>query len=67
MEMNEKKTCPAKDTPMLQVMICTYGQEGLKRVAASSHPKVEGVEYLVCPMARMHPHPKPLTGMTSSY
>ena len=48
MEMNEKKTCPAKDTPILQVMICTYGQEGLKRVAASSHPKVEGVEYLVC-------------------
>lgn len=28
-------------------MICTYGQEGLQRVAAASHPKVEGVEYLV--------------------
>lgn len=33
--------------PVLQVLICTYGQEGLKRVAASSHPKVDGVEYLV--------------------
>ena len=28
-------------------MICTYGREGLARVAASSHPRVEGVEYLV--------------------
>ncbi len=33
--------------PELQVMICTYGTEGLRRVAAASHPKVEGVEYLV--------------------
>ena len=32
----------------LQVMICTYGREGLERVAAASHPKVKGVEYLVC-------------------
>lgn len=28
-------------------MICTYGAEGLRRVAESSHPKVAGVEYLV--------------------
>lgn len=32
----------------LQVMICTYGRDGLQRVAEASHPKVEGVEYLVC-------------------
>ena len=32
---------------VLQVLICTYGQKGLKRVADSSHPKVDGVEYLV--------------------
>ena len=34
-------------SPTLQVMICTYGREGLARVAASLHPRVEGVEYLV--------------------
>lgn len=33
--------------PKLQVMICTYGREGLKRVADASHPRLEGVEYLV--------------------
>lgn len=33
--------------PLLQVLICTYGREGLERVAAADHPKVEGVEYLV--------------------
>lgn len=31
----------------LQVLICTLGQEGIERVAACNHPKVEGVEYLV--------------------
>ncbi|MDE6560860.1 MAG: glycosyltransferase [Muribaculaceae bacterium] len=43
-----------KETPFtdkksisLQVMICTYGQDGLKRIATSAHPEVEGVEYLV--------------------
>ncbi len=35
------------EQPELQVMICTYGHEGLLRIAAASHPKVEGVEYLV--------------------
>ena len=34
--------------PELQVMICTYGKEGLQRVASASHPRLEGVEYLVC-------------------
>lgn len=31
----------------LQVMICTFGKEGIARVTASSHPIVDGVEYLV--------------------
>ena len=33
--------------PILQVMICTYGMDGLRRIANASHPRVEGVEYLV--------------------
>lgn len=31
----------------LQVLICTYGTEGIRRVAESEHPEVNGVEYLV--------------------
>lgn len=31
----------------LQVMICTYGEDGIRRVAQSGHPAVPGVEYLV--------------------
>ncbi len=31
----------------LQVLICTLGEAGIKRVAAASHPSVEEVEYLV--------------------
>lgn len=31
----------------LQVLICTIGAEGIGRVVESSHPVVEGVEYLV--------------------
>lgn len=31
----------------LQVLICTYGEEGIRRVARGSHPALEGVEYLV--------------------
>lgn len=34
-------------TPILQVMICAYGREGLGRIAAASHPRIDGVEYLV--------------------
>lgn len=33
--------------PMLQVMICTYGADGIERLAKSSHPVISGVEYLV--------------------
>lgn len=32
---------------LLQVLICTYGEDGIKRVAAGNHPEVAGVEYLV--------------------
>lgn len=31
----------------MQVMICTYGEEGIKRVAAANHPHAAGIEYLV--------------------
>ncbi len=33
--------------PRLQVMISTYGSDGIHRVVAANHPHVEGVEYLV--------------------
>lgn len=36
-----------KGSPVLQVMICTYGREGLQRVAKAAHPRMDGVEYLV--------------------
>ncbi len=31
----------------LQVLICTLGADGIRRVCASSHPEVDGVRYLV--------------------
>lgn len=31
----------------LQVLICSYGEAGIHRIAAGEHPAVEGVEYLV--------------------
>lgn len=36
-----------KDGILLQVLISTHGEEGIRRVAESIHPVVEGVEYLV--------------------
>lgn len=36
-----------KPSVKLQVLICTYGAEGIQRIADASHPRVEGVEYLV--------------------
>lgn len=33
--------------PTLQVLICTYGKEGIRRVARGDHPQVKGVEYIV--------------------
>lgn len=48
MARTEKGNDTTRRQTELQVMICTYGREGLQRVAEASHPKVEGVEYLVC-------------------
>lgn len=31
----------------LQVLICTFGPDGIKRVARSKHPQTPGVEYIV--------------------
>lgn len=31
----------------MQVLVCTFGAEGIRRLASASYPKVEGVEYLV--------------------
>ena len=31
----------------LQVLLCTFGEEGMERVVKSCHPEVEGVEYAV--------------------
>ena len=36
------------DTPELQVLICTYGEEGMRSIARANHPAVPGVEYVVC-------------------
>lgn len=46
--MKKGRQSSGRGPVMLQVMICTYGREGLERVVASAHPKVDGVEYLVC-------------------
>ncbi len=36
-----------KEEIKLQVLICTMGEAGIRRVAAGAHPRVPGVEYLV--------------------
>lgn len=36
-----------KEEIQLQVLICTMGEAGIRRVAESRHPQVAGVEYLV--------------------
>lgn len=44
----EEMTSKAQDrAPLLQVMVCTFGSDGIKRVAAAAHPAMAGVEYLV--------------------
>lgn len=47
MEKTDGRHTRCLNTPDLQVLICTYGREGLERAAAASHPRMEGVEYLV--------------------
>lgn len=34
-------------TTELQVLICTYGEDGIRSVATHKHPEAEGVEYVV--------------------
>lgn len=34
-------------TPLLQVMICTYGEDGIRRLAQGKHPEMPEVEYIV--------------------
>lgn len=31
----------------LQVLICTFGEAGIRRIAEASHPRIPGVEYIV--------------------
>lgn len=38
----------SRDEVKLQVLICTMGAEGIRRVADAGHPRLDGVEYLVC-------------------
>lgn len=45
--MEKKNVVELSSKPILQVMICTYGKEGIERVAVADHPHAEGVEYLV--------------------
>lgn len=32
---------------ILQVLICTYGKEGIDRIAKNNYPEIDGVEYLI--------------------
>lgn len=45
--MTYKPLSHKETAPMMQVLICTYGRDGIERIAHSNHPEVEGVEYLV--------------------
>lgn len=36
-----------RSTPILQVLICTFGNDGISKVAEGIHPEIAGVEYLV--------------------
>lgn len=36
-----------EDRPLLSVLVCTFGEEGIRRVADARYPAVEGVEYCV--------------------
>lgn len=47
MQMGTGNQQTSKGPTLLQVMICTYGREGLERVAAGAHPPVDGVEYMI--------------------
>ncbi len=36
-----------KSSVKLRVLICTFGKDGIWRIATANHPQVEGVEYVV--------------------
>ena len=45
--MNANEDSGVPRLPLLQVLICAFGKEGMERVASVFHPHVDGVEYLV--------------------
>lgn len=45
--MSERNNNTSNSQTILQVLICTFGAEGIKRIADADHPRVPGVEYLV--------------------
>ena len=45
--MEETTNFKPKKPSRLQVMICTFGKDGIEHVASANHPRMEGVEYLV--------------------
>lgn len=48
MKRNESAGSDATETrPRLSVLVCTYGEEGIRRVADADYPVVNGVEYCV--------------------
>ena len=40
-------TCQKNEDILLEVLICTFGEDGIKHIAACKHPRVNGVRYLV--------------------
>lgn len=38
---------PENQEIQLQVLICTFGEAGIRRIAEASHPRIPGVEYIV--------------------
>lgn len=45
--MNESKNHKSINQAIMQVLICTFGADGIWRIADAGHPQVSGVEYLV--------------------
>lgn len=45
--MSERNNNKSDSQVVLQVLICTFGTDGIRRIADAEHPCVPGVEYLV--------------------
>ena len=45
--MSERNNNPTNSQTVLQVLICTFGADGINRVAEREHPHAAGVEYIV--------------------